>query len=381
MTHNVSQDHAPPRPGALLGLLLALLLGGCVSAQSWEATRLLEDIDAGARASDLKAETPSPVRTTLRYEVAGRPGLADLYDPQQPIGAALVLVPGFTREGKNDQRVVNLARSLARARFLVLVPDVAGSRQFRVRLDDARTIADAVTYLGRQEPKAAGQEIGVVAISYAVGLAVLAGLQVEADLVPDFLVGIGGYYDSEAIITYATTGKYRPADGGAWRSGKPLDAAKWVFLASNAAVLGDAAERRRLQEIAERCIRGCDAAAESLTEGLGPEGRSLLALITNEDPERVPALLAALPEAVKRQLEQLSLQDRDLSRLAGRLILIHGRLDSMIPYTESQALAAAVPDSEIFVIDGFSHITPRDVGWIGQLQLIDAALAVLKRRR
>jgi hypothetical protein len=52
----------------------------------------------------------------------------------------------------------------------------------------------------------------------------------------------------------------------------------------------------------------------------------------------------------------------------------------MIPYTESQALAAAVPGTELFVIDGFSHIDPRAVGWSGQLQLVDAIQAVLRRR-
>jgi hypothetical protein len=39
-----------------------------------------------------------------------------------------------------------------------------------------------------------------------------------------------------------------------------------------------------------------------------------------------------------------------------------------------------VPGSELFLIDGFSHITPEGVGWGGQLQLIGAIQAVLARR-
>ena len=79
-------------------------------------------------------------------------------------------------------------------------------------------------------------------------------------------------------------------------------------------------------------------------------------------------------------MELLSLSRRDLSALRGKLILIHGRLDPLIPYSESLALGAAVPGSEVFVIDGFSHITPRGVGWAGQLQLVSAIQAVLDRR-
>jgi len=366
---------------AAVWMLLALaVLGGCVSAESWEATRVLADIDAGAGASALKDLTPTPSRRTLRYSVEGRPGLADLYEPHQPTGGALVLVPGFTEQGKNDRRVVELARSLSRARFLVLVPEVPGSRQSRVRLEDARVIADAVVQLRRQNPEVTRQRLGVVAISYAVGLAVLATQQVVPEVAPDFLVGVGGYYDTGAVVTFATTGKYRLPGATRWRSGEPLPAAKWIFLASNAAVLENPVERRRLEEISQSCLRGCDPQAPDFAAGLGPEGRSLLALITNTDPDRVPQLLAELPESVTTRLKRLSLRRQDLSHLAGRLILIHGRLDPLIPYSESLALSRAVPGSELFLIDGFSHIAPRSVGWAGQLQLIDAIQAVLRRR-
>ena len=92
-------------------------------------------------------------------------------------------------------------------------------------------------------------------------------------------------------------------------------------------------------------------------------------------------LIAALPERLRRQLRDPSPSSRDLTPLTGRLILIHGKADTLIPYSESLALAEAVPKSELFLIDGFSHITPDAVGWGGQLQLIDAVKAVLARRR
>src|SRR3546814_10583098 len=102
-----------------------------VSAESWEAARLLEDIDAAGAPTALKQQTPEPARSTERYSIDGRAHVADFYHPRQGHGGALLLVPGFTPAGKNDQRVVALARSLARARFLVMVPDVPGSRALR----------------------------------------------------------------------------------------------------------------------------------------------------------------------------------------------------------------------------------------------------------
>ena len=284
-----------------------------------------------------------------------------------------------------NSRVLALAEDsavplLARARFLVLVPEVPGSRQLRVRPEDSRDIADAAIYLRRLRPDAAERGLGVVAISYAVGLAIIAALEVEAQAPVDFIVGVGGYYDTRAVVTFATTGRHRTPGELRWQRGQPLASAKWIFLASNAAVLGDPGDRRRLEAIAEDCFDGCDLDIAALTAELGPEAGALLALIANRDPARVSQLLAALPERVSGQLHRLSLSHRDLAPLAGRLILIHGRLDPLIPYTESLALGRAVPGSEVFIIDGFSHITPRGVGWAGQLQLVNAIKAVLRRR-
>jgi pimeloyl-ACP methyl ester carboxylesterase len=366
---------------SLTWLLCLLLLGGCVSAESWEATHLLQDIDAAGGPSTLKEVTPAPRRSTLRYVVEDRAGLADLYEPGQTPGGALVLVPGFTEAGKNDSRVVELARSLARARFFVLVPEVPGSRELRVRLEDRQTIADALNYLRQQRPEIARRGVGVVAISYAAGLAMLAALELDAAARPDFLVGLGGYYDTTAVVTFATTGRHRAPGDRKWRRGQPLQSAKWIFLAGNAAVLSDAEDRRRLEALGRECFYGCEPDVTALAMELGPEGRALLALITNDDPARVPDLLSALPESVSTRLRGLTLKGRDLAPLAGRLILIHGRLDPLIPYSESQALARAVPETELFLIDGFSHITPRGVGWAGQLQLVNAIKAVLQRRR
>jgi pimeloyl-ACP methyl ester carboxylesterase len=290
-------------------------------------------------------------------------------------------VPGFTPEGKDDPRLVDLAFSLSRARFLILVPDLQGSREMRIRLEDTQAIADAAVYLARTDALAAGQAVGVVAISYAVGLAVLATMQPQAKETIQFVVGIGGYYDATAVVTFITTGRYREPTERAWRTARPHPAAKWIFLASNTDALSDPRDRKALGAIAERRMWNPDAPVDDLVAGLGPEGRSLFDLLTNTEAERVGELIGRLPAAVRRHMESLSLRSYDLSHLAGRLILIHGRKDTLIPYTESLSLEAAVPGTELFLIDGFSHIDPTGVGFVGRLQLVDAIQAVLSRRQ
>lgn len=386
-----------------LPLLLPLLLAGCVSSASWEAVRVLKDIDAGSGPSALKEMTPSPLRREITYSVV-RPGedkagpvqLADLYHPDRDdpdeFDGATVLVPGFTPSGKDDHRLVALATTFARAGFLVLVPDLPGGRETRMQLDDARRIADAVVHLSGRPglEQLDGERVGLVAISYAVGLAVLAASEPDARDRIAFLAGLGGYYDTTELVRFTTTGAYRPPDAHStamrgWRRAEPLRAAKWVFLAGNIETLGDPRDRALMTAISEIRRRGgrealVDAEGRDLVAQLGPEGQNLYSLMTNKDPGRVESLLAALPAALRRRLAALSLRGHDLGHLVGRLILIHGRADPLVPYSESLALSRAVPQSELFLIDGFSHIDPRAVGLAGRLQLIDAIQAILARR-
>jgi len=363
----------------LLGLAI---LAGWVAAQGWEATRVLQDIEAGAGPSALKERTPEPTRETLALATNEGDIAADLYHPRQEVGARIVLVPGFTPWGKDDRRLVQLATTLARARFLVLVPDLQGTKALSVRSEDAAAIADAAALLSRLELEHApdGQDVGLAAVSYAVGLAVLATLKPEGEEAIDFLVGVGGYYDTGNVITFATTGAFREPGSNRWQTRTPDPLAKWIFLRGNLHMLDDRADRAILEEIAHRRISAPEARIDDVTDELGDEGRSLLALILNDDRERVPELLDDLPTTAREAIEVYSLADRDLSHLSGRALLIHGRDDAMIPHTESARLARAIGETDLHRIDGFSHIDAHGVGIIGQWQLVRAMIDLLARR-
>ena len=62
---------------------------------------------------------------------------------------------------------------------------------------------------------------GVAAISYAVGPAMVAALAEPGGERMALIVGIGGYHDVVAAITYLTTGYYRSAPGAAGAVARP----------------------------------------------------------------------------------------------------------------------------------------------------------------
>ena len=102
--------------------------------------------------------------------------------------------------------------------------------------------------------------------------------------------------------------------------------------------------------------------------------------MTNRDPARVPALIAELPPEVQRDLAALTLTNKDLSRLQAELILVHGRDDSIIPYTESIALAAAVSSRvQLFLVHGLGHMNRWSL-WLDRRSLWRAVQALLAQR-
>lgn len=351
---------------ASAGLLLVALLAACSPQRGIDAARVLGDIAAGEGPSRLKDATPAPSRAVVDYAVDGRAREGDLYRPGGGApSAALVLVPGVAPAGKDDRRLVAFAHSLARAGFLVLVPEIAGLRALRVRASDADDIADAVRHLATRTQATEGGAVGLVAISYAAGPTLIAAAG-DAGQHLRFVLAVGGYYDMTALITYVTTGSFRTGRDAPWQQGRPNEYGKWVFLESNAHHVEDARDRALLAAIAGRKRRDPAAEIGDLVERLGEDGRAVYALLDNRDPERVPRLIDALPDSVRREIVALDPSRLDLHRIGAQLLLVHGRDDPIIPWTESGALAEAVPDgrAELFLSDSLSHVdmTPGEFG-------------------
>ncbi|MHA1153686.1 MAG: alpha/beta hydrolase, partial [Alphaproteobacteria bacterium] len=96
----------------------------------------------------------------------------------------------------------------------------------------------------------------------------------------------------------------------------------------------------------------------------------------------VPALIAALPEGLRADMAALDLSRAELARLEAELILLHGRDDAIIPYTESRALAAAAPRDRVTLclVDNLSHVELGPGGLADSYRLLAATYRLLALR-
>lgn len=358
---------------AALAVALAAAFLSAAPQRAWDAARLV---------AALGGATPQQVGVALQetaiWSEDGVERLGLLYRPAgRPAEAALVLVPGADVAGQQHPLFIAFAETLASAGFLVLVPDIETLRQLQLSARDAERIAGAVAFMSEQPVGRSG--VVLAAISYAVGPTVLAALDPAISDRVSAILGIGGYHDSKAAVTFFTTGAYRDPQGD-WKAKEVANHGRWVFLRANLDLLPSVNDRALLLEMARLRRANPIAPVYHLRDLLSPDGEAVWSVLTNEDPEQVPALIGALPPPIRDELTALSLAERDLSRLEAQLILVHGRDDPILPYTESLALAAAAPQANLYLLDSLAHVeldlsTLAD-GW----RLFSAAWALLSVR-
>jgi pimeloyl-ACP methyl ester carboxylesterase len=322
-------------------LLVAIVAGGMIGAV------LMVGYDSGALRLSLALAVPAaeswlPGAPVTREEVTVVAGdvrlVADLYRPARPRGAIL-LVHGLSSLGRRQPDLARMALLLAREDRLVLVPHYPGLAGFRLEGAEVGTIVASIDDLARR-PGAA--PLVVAGFSFGAGPALLAAAQrPEVRLAASF----GGYADLREVIGFVTTA---PAS-------EPYN--RWKLLSVLVAQVSDAAERERVGAIAAARLANPGADTTSLETRLVGEGRVVLALVRNERPDAVPALIAALPPEVRRALDDLAALPA-APRLRGRLLVAHGREDVSIPYAESVRLAEA-GGARVVILETFHHTGPR----------------------
>lgn len=286
-----------PEVGRLLGLLLALLLVapvGRAAAHGVHAGAFLVEFVSGAGYRPLSALTRRPLRRPLPVEGAR----ADLWSDRGPRGRPLVLVHGYAPRGKNDPDVRRAAALLARAGFDVAVPTVPGLARARLRPADVETVV--ATIAARAGPTV------VIGVSVGAGPALVAAADPRVRDRVHAVVSLGGYASASELVRHYLSS--RAAHGGEPAQAAMATTAVETFLRANRDLLDDSARR---------LLAATDAAgADDALARLSPELRALLDALS-------PARVAA--------------------DIPGRLVLVHGRLDPAVPYTEALRLAAARP--------------------------------------
>lgn len=336
-------------------LVAALVFRDSIEAQARVVAALATTIETPVLAWTVAQLTGEP-RVDERI-VAGTPTIVvrPAHGEEWP---ALVFVNGATPHGRHHPDVQRFARGLARAGYVVLVPELPGLRAGEIteRTLDV-TVAVAVELASHSSARHG--EVGFVGVSVGATLALLAASDRDLAGRTTVVSGIAPYTDLEKTVLLATTGFYRDGDRLVRYETEPF--LTLVVARSLAAALPPGDDRKTLLRILRAIDEDADdpvarVAARDLAD-LGPQATALVELLLNRDPRRFDALYKRLPRELRETVRQLSPLHR-AHLLQAPVELATAPRDDYFPPAESRALVARAPDGRVTVTRALSHADP-----------------------
>jgi dienelactone hydrolase len=276
---------------------------------------------------------------------------ARLYVPDR-YRRAVVLVAGVNALGIDEPRLYGLARELASVGYAVLTPELPDLQRYDITPRTTDMIEDAAVWLADQPRLARDGRVGLVGISFAGGLSIVAAGRASLRNRAAFVFSFGGHANFQRVLRYLCTGlepepagepsgpaqpggRYlRPHDygvviillGGADRvvppeQVEPLRAAILTFLRASHYDLIDT--RKAAETFAE---------ARRMAEALPEPARTYMRQVNARDVDSLGRTFLPLIE----QASQSAALSPDRSPApACPVYILHGAGDNVVPAAES----------------------------------------------
>lgn len=281
------------------------------------------------------ASLPLTTRTLIIPSSAG-PVSARLYTPTPRPGApGLVLVPGIHYLGINEPRLMAFARSLAGCGLLVLTPELPDSRDYRIVAGDVPAIGDSVQWLER----ATGRRVGLMALSFSGGLALMAAARPPYSNQASFVFAVGAHDDFYRVATFYATGVDPLPDGNVERE-TPNNYGPWILEYEHLEDFAPTADVPAIRAALRARLYNNPALEKQTTARLTPAQRAEYARILDVAHQGWALALSNKKHAAEMAAVSPHCH---LAGLHVPVYLLHGRSDNLIPFAESEWLAQDLP--------------------------------------
>jgi len=299
------------------------------------------------------------------------PVAARIYQPDGRASRTLAVFPGVHAGGVDEPRLAELSSRLAATGAVVVSAPLPELRRYLVTPRSTDAIEDVTAWVASREDLAPDGVVGIVGVSFAGGLAIVAGGRPSIRDRVSAVVSIGGYGDLPRVMRFLCTG--RTAAGGAM---PPNDYGVAVLLLGAVESLVPANQAVALRRVIRTML---DAGSAQRSD---PSRAAVLAAEAARDAATLPAPaseLAAL--ALARDVTALgprllpfvetlgsapALSPERSPAPAAPVFLLHGADDDLIPPSETTRLAddlraRGVPRVRALITPFLSHadVEPR----------------------
>jgi dienelactone hydrolase len=263
---------------------------------------------------------------------------------------AIVLVAGVNALGIDEPRLYGLAHELAGVGYAVLTPEMPDLQRYDVTPRTTDMIEDAAAWLAAQPRLAHDGRVGMVGISFAGGLSIVAAGRPRLRGRAAFVLSFGGYADFQRVLRFLCTGMEPapPGEAGAPRYRRPHDYGVVIVLLGGADRLVPPAQVEPLRAAILTFLRASHydlidkrraaetfAEADRMAEALPEPARTLMRQVNDRDVEGLGRTCLPL---IDQAPHSAALSPDQSPAPACPVYLLHGTDDNVVPAVESRWL-------------------------------------------
>jgi dienelactone hydrolase len=286
----------------------------------------------------------------------------------------VVLLHGVHHLGIEDPRLWNLARAMASAGVLVMTPELQDLADYRVTARTIDVIGDSTIVLSTRT----NRSVGLIGLSFAGGLALLAADRKEYAPNVGFVLAIGAHDDMSRVARFFAANVIARPDG----TEAALAAHEYGVLVLAYSHLEDFFSPQDVP-VARDALRQWlwdQPQALQTATGLSKKGRQKMDELLHHRDLLQEALLKEIT-LHKAEMDAVSPHEH-IADLRMPVFLLHGAGDTVIPASETLWLAKDVPPANVRAVLVSQALVHVDMGskvtWQEQWQLVDFMSQVLE---
>ena len=163
----------------------------------------------GGRVEAFATDHANAVTVMTPHTVPTRNGdvPAQFYRPEGNFSRSVLLIPGIHSMGIKEPRLTALANDLAGSGVMVMTLALPDLQHYQLTIKSTDVIEDAVRWMAERRDLAPDGRVGVIGISFAGGLSLVAAGRPSIRDKVAYVVSFGGHADLPRVLRYLATGE------------------------------------------------------------------------------------------------------------------------------------------------------------------------------
>ncbi len=270
-----------------------------------------------------------PIREKINFPKKVGWGKADLYIPRKgDKHSAVLLFLGVNPAGRDDPRVVQLAKGLSRTGAIVMIPWSERMTSDKINAEEIDDLVRAFQYLMDLE-HVDRNKIGMGGFCVGASLTTVAAQDSRIRDHVKFLNFFGGYFDAiDLVKSVVTETRFY---SGVYHEWRPNELAVKIVRGHLIETIPNIRERELFTTVFLKSLDSNYIDYESLSE----HGKIVYELMSNPSINEIDEIIDRLPEKSLTYLEQIS-PVTNIDKLKARVLIMHDGQDNMVPSEESR---------------------------------------------